>query len=170
MANDSLDVLQVDDLPKDPKEMALRLLGMTVAELKGIDEKVVSGRNYVGGLRTDVNKIVQDFNQNLKPQTAPLPNQPTEIQTQPAVQQLTQIPLVHTPISSLVPDKIEAVEPKAEDSGQLEFDFYRKVKPEDLEYRLKMIESKIEIVESKLDTLLGLIKKNYQHLNGNHSQ
>ena len=83
MANNEVDVLQVDELPSDPKEMALRLLGMTVAELKGIDEKVVSGRNYVGGLKTDVNKIIHDFNQNLRPPSLSIPTQPLAVQAQP---------------------------------------------------------------------------------------
>jgi hypothetical protein len=163
MTNNGVDVLQVDELPSDPKEMALRLLGMTVAELKGIDEKVVSGRNYVGGLRTDVNKIVQDFNQNLKPQTQSIP-----IQSIPT-QSMQHVPLAQPfPTSNPVPQLEVAT--IAKDDNQLEFDFYRKVKPEDIEYRLKMIESKIEDVESKLDSMLVLIKKNYQSLNGNHSQ
>jgi hypothetical protein len=163
MANNEVDVLQVDELPSDPKEMALRLLGMTVAELKGIDEKVVSGRNYVGGLKTDVNKIIHDFNQNLRPPSLSIPTQPLAVQAQP----MQHMPLAQPfPTANPVLDTLEI----AKDDNQLEFDFYRKVKPEDIEYRLKMIESKIEVVESKLDSMLVLIKKNYQSLNGNHSQ
>ena len=152
------DVLDVGSLPTDPREMALRLLGMTAAELKSIDEKVVSGRNSVGGIRTDINKIVQDFN-NIKPTTnAVLEQQSTPVSAQP-------VQVTHQPVVVAAPVQVEE-----ENKNQLEFDFYKAIKPEDLEYRLRLIEQSLQDITGKIDLVINIIKKNTQDLNGSHDE
>jgi len=156
------DVLDVGSLPTDPREMALRLLGMTAAELKSIDEKVVSGRNSVGGIRTDINKIVQDFN-NIKPTTNTIPTQ----QGISAPPQPVQV--VHQPITQPI-SAPAVVQVEEENKNQLEFDFYKAIKPEDLEYRLRLIEQSLQDITGKIDLVINIIKKNTQDLNGSHDE
>lgn len=167
MKQDPVDVLDPNSLPSDPREMALRLLGMTAAELKGIDEKVVSGRNSVGGVRTDLNKIVQDFNNNLRPtqqsqQVIPPQHKPV-VPVQPQV--VEQIPTSPTPVPHQAPTIINE-----SDDDQLEFDFYKKVKPEDLEYQLRLINKNLTEVNDKVNLIIDFLKKNYQVVDANQDQ
>lgn len=159
------DPLEVDSLPSDPREMALRLLGMTVSELKGIDEKVISGQQFVGGLKTDLNKIVAEVNTNLTPkkiESTPQPslngNHPQPVQEPVQPVQVSQQPIIEPVLNDYNDD-------------QLEFDFYRKIKPEDLEYQIKKLVSSIEELTIKVDLIYNhVIKKNTRKINANISR
>lgn len=139
-----IDPLEPEDLPMDPREAAMLLLGMTAGELKSIDEKVVSGRNSVGGIRSDINKIVSDI-RSIKPQQ-PLHHVPPP----------TPVPVIET-APLVVPAPQVTVENN--DTDQLEFDFYKKIKPEDLEYQLRLLKSSIDNLETKVNIIIDLIKK-----------
>lgn len=164
----TVDPLDVNSLPSDPREMALRLLGMTVSELKQIDEKVISGHNFVGGVKVNVNKIVNDVIDmpvvKENKQQVDIPTQPI-IQTQsPVVQQSIQA--MDTSQASTAPSNLVPI-----DDNQLEFDFYRKIKPEDLEYQLKLISTNLQEINSKIDKLFDTItKKNFLDVDGTSSQ
>lgn len=163
-----IDPLEVESLPSDPREMALRLLGMTVSELKEIDQRVVSGHNHVGGVKVDVNKIYNDVVH--MPVGKPQPPQ-QQLPTQPS----SEIPVqsnVAIPTQVSVPVAAPAQHQTAEDTDQLELDFYRKIKPEDLEYQLKKIHTSISDINYKLDKITEVLntKKNYRKLNGNCDQ
>lgn len=140
-----VDPLEPQGLPVDPREAAMLLLGMTASELKSIDEKVVSGRNSVGGIRSDINKIVTDI-RGMIPQKSPQPSM-----TAPPPQ-LVQPPHQDIPITA--PVTVEEI-----NKDQLEFDFYKKIKPEDLEYQLRLLKSSIDNIETKLNIIIDLIKK-----------
>ena len=158
------DPLEVDTLPSDPREMAFRLLGMTVSELKGIDEKVVSGQRFVGGIKSDFNKIVQEVATNLAPA------QINTVQEQAPSQQLETAQLQSTSNVETVSIPAESVE-QIQDKDQLEFDFYKRIKPEDLEYQLKKVNSNLEDLICKIDAVHGiLLKKNSKNINGNYRQ
>lgn len=168
------DPLEVDTLPSDPREMALRLLGMTVSELKEIDNKVVSGKQFVGGVKSDLNKIVNDVTVNLKPkQVQPQPplqpasQPPPQLASAPDITQQVQQPVI---LQNGDAPQTYIQEPRVDDN-QLEFNFYRKIKPEDLEYQIKKMVSSIEDLTVKVDLLYNhLLKKSTRKINGNHSQ
>jgi hypothetical protein len=161
------DPLEVSTLPSDPREMALRLLGMTVSELKEIDSRVISGQQYVGGLKSDLNKIVSEVTTHLAPKQLNNANnkQPqipaAEIQAEQSVLINQEIP---QPIEK--PVNVE----QNNDDDQLQFNFYRKVKPEDLEYQLKKLTSSVEDLTVKLDLVYNhLLKKSTRKINGTYS-
>lgn len=152
MQQQSTDVLDPGSLPVDPREAALLLLGMTAGELKSIDEKVISGRNSVGGIRSDINKIVSDIRGMPAPGNARQPKpaqQPQRSVPQP-------VPQPSQPTAQL-------------DPNQLEFDFYKKIKPEDIEYQLRLIQNNIKSLETKVDIIIDYFKKK-DIANGNHDQ
>lgn len=161
------DPLEVDTLPSDPREMALRLLGMTVSELKEIDKRVISGQQYVGGLKSDLNKIVSEVTTNLAPKQL---NGTNNSQPQFPVRevQLEQPVLINQEIPQ--PIEISTNVNHLSDDNQLEFNFYRKVKPEDLEYQLKKLTSTVEDLAIKVDVLYNhLLKKSTRKINGTYS-
>lgn len=161
MQQQSTDVLDPGSLPVDPREAALLLLGMTAGELKSIDEKVISGRNSVGGIRSDINKIVSDIRGMPAPGNARQPKpaqQPQRSVPQPVPQ---PVPVQPAPQPS---------QPTAQlDPNQLEFDFYKKIKPEDIEYQLRLIQNNIKSLETKVDIIIDYFKKK-DIANGNHDQ
>lgn len=168
MSQQPIDPLEPQGLPTDPREAAMLLLGMTASELKSIDEKVVSGRNSVGGTRSDIRKIVTDI-RSIQPTRA---NTPPPIQeATPQTQQPTPIVVQDvTPQVQPPPAQISRGEVKA-DPNQLEFDFYRKIKPEDIEYQLRLIKSSIDNLETKVNNIIDILKKKDQlKNNGDISQ
>ena len=141
-----IDPLDPDSLPTDPREAAMMLLGMTTGELRSIDDKVVSGRNSVGGIRTDLNKIVNDIRNIDVGQARQQPNQPA-----PAP---VSSPVMPVPVPVLPMEQSQEI-----NDDQLEFDFYKKLKPEDIEYQLRLIKSSIDNLETKVNIILEHIKK-----------
>lgn len=139
-----IDPLDPDSLPTDPREAAMMLLGMATGELRSIDEKVVSGRNSVGGIRTDLKKIVNDIQSINVGQSRQQPIQPA-----PAPASLPVMPVVD----------VAPVQSQEIDDDQLQFDFYKKLKPEDIEYQLRLIKSSIDNLETKVNIILAHIKK-----------
>jgi len=164
------DPLEVDGLPSDPREMALRLLGMTSAELKDIDSKVISGRQYIGGIKSDINKIINEVNTNLIPTNIARANaQPAAAATQSTTPgQPVHIPVTPVSIPVLAPIAIQP-QPVVLDHNpdQMELDFFRKIKPEDIEYQLKLVDNSLKDLSGKLDLVLELVKKNLINNNGN---
>jgi len=143
--NQSIDPLEVETLPADPRIMALRLLGMTTAEMKDIDKNIVGSGGNVSGLRLDVNRMVNEFNTAFTP-VAPVVTQ------QPVLQGLSQ-PQLHavTNISTNLSEQSQAT--VNYDPNQLEFDFYKKITPEDLQCELKNINKNIKNLQEKIDLL-----------------
>jgi hypothetical protein len=143
--NQSIDPLEVDTLPTDPRIMALRLLGMTTAEMKDIDKNIVGSGSNISGLRLDVNKMVDEFN------TALAPVAPVAVQ-QPVLQGIAQpqlLAVTNTP--PVLPEQAQAT--VNYDPNQLEFDFYKKITPEDLQYELKNINKNIKNLQEKIDLI-----------------
>lgn len=161
-----VDPLEPQGLPMDPREAAMLLLGMTASELKSIDEKVVSGRNSVGGIRSDINKIVSDI-RGIVPQRPAQNNIQVPTPAPPA-------PVVTTAIPTPPPQEVQVnsqVDTVNDNSDQLEFDFYKKIKPEDLEYQLRLLKSSIDNIENKVNIILDLIKKkDVKKINGTVDQ
>jgi hypothetical protein len=140
---------------------------MTSAELKDIDSKVISGRQYIGGIKSDINKIINEVNTNLIPTNIARANaQPAESVTQP--NQPVHIPVAPVSTPVLAPIVIQS-QPVVSDHNpdQLELDFFRKIKPEDIEYQLKLVDNSLKDLTCKLDLVLELVKKNLIDKNGN---
>jgi hypothetical protein len=162
--NQNVDILDPGSLPVDPREAAMLLLGMTTGELRSIDDKVVSGRNSVGGIRSDINKIVTDI-RNIKTTNTQTPPPPQQLEPQPAVSQPTAIPEASQQVI------VQQQEHNLDDPNQLQFDFYKKIKPEDIEYQLRLIKSSLDNIESKLAFLVeNYKKKDIIKQDGNHNQ
>lgn len=156
------DPLEVDSLPGDPRIAAINLLGMASAELKDIDNYIESGsKNSIKGVRFDVNKILNDVQTVFKPQIEVSNVTPTVLTAQPGV---------HIPVQTVSTNS--AVEPIAiaekDNQDQLEFDFYKKIKPEDIELQLKNINTKLGRLESTLKNILDeMASKKNVNINGN---
>lgn len=161
-----VDPLEPQGLPMDPREAAMLLLGMTASELKSIDEKVVSGRNSVGGIRSDINKIVSDIR-------GIVPQRPAQNNIQ-APAPAPPVPVVNTVIPVTPPQGVQVnlqVNTENDNSDQLEFDFYKKIKPEDLEYQLRLLKASIDNIEIKVNIILDYIKKkDRKQVNGTVNQ
>lgn len=132
----------IDDLPANPQEALLGLIGSTFSELKRIDNHLVSRNDYVAGIKTDLNKLVGEAAKLATPRPQPVHQQPPQLAPQP-------IPVVQ-------PQQVQQVQPQLiantqEDDGQLLLDFYRKVTPEDINSRLADIDIKL----SKIINLLN---------------
>jgi len=164
MSQHNIDPLEIHDLPSDPREMALRLLGMTRSELTEIDSKVVSGHNSVGGTRADYNKIAKEVITQIQPtaipQSQPVP--PPAILPQPVTvlpSDIITTPLIEQPLQDVKDDR-----------DQLEFDFYKKLKPEDIEYQLRVINSKLDNLENLLQEFLSKKNKKKFSINADTAQ
>jgi hypothetical protein len=155
------DPLELDTLPADPRIAALGLLGMATSELRELDGRIVGGRSSIGGIKTDVNKIVKDL-QFLIP-TQPQQTQPHQ---QIAYVQSTPTQIDHAAISmpQIVQPGPEQLKPQ-HDPNQLEFDFYKKIKPEDLELQLKNLNTKVNTVISKIDKVIEILTEDKKKLN-----
>lgn len=152
MVQQNTDPLEIQSLPTDPRVMALRLLGMTAAELKEVDSNIVGGGKNITGLKLDVNKMVQEFNTTLVPtptvQQLPPQEHPQHLQSSlPSVQQ---------------PVPIAAIPQVDYNKDQLEFDFYKKITPDDLYNQLNNINNNIKNLDKKLNSILEILdtKKN----------
>jgi hypothetical protein len=146
------DPLELDTLPADPRIAALSLLGMAASELRELDGRIVGGRSSIGGIKTDVNKIVKDL-QTLVPTQQPQPQHHQQIAyTQPVTSQVD-----HAAISMPQTVQPAPIQQPQHDPNQLEFDFYKKIKPEDIEFQLKTLNTKINIIISKLDQVVDLL-------------
>lgn len=150
---DAQDPLELDSLPSDPREMVLRLVGMTASSLKDIDSRVTDTNNpYVKGLKIDPAKVVREAINSVTPIQPQIQPQVGLVQAhyQPTIPVIQQ----HQPAS--VPP--QQANPQVEyDPNQLEFDFFRKIKPEDLELQLKNINISIKRLEGKLDDIYNLL-------------
>lgn len=142
----------IDDLPANPGEALLNLIGSTFSELKKIDNNLITRSNNVVGIKADLNRLVAEAH-NLNAQ---VPHQP------PVVQPLTPLPVNNVQPPVLEPQVVEVqhivtpvVEPQKqeEDDGQLLLDFYRKITPEDINSRLADIDIKLNKIIMLLDGL-----------------
>lgn len=147
---DAQDPLELDSLPSDPREMVLRLVGMTASSLKDIDSRVTDTNNpYVKGLKIDPAKVVREAISSVTP-----------IQPQVGLvnTQSPQIPVLQPAQQTSAPIQPPSQQPQVVyDPNQLEFDFFRKIKPEDLELQLKNINISIKRLESKLEDIHSLL-------------
>lgn len=162
---DQQDPLGLDSLPSDPRENILRLLGMTVSSLKEIDSNISGNPNpYIKGFKLDTKEILNEAITNLTPhhvtqQTQPVVNLPVAsgpIQVNP------QVPTVQQA-------SIQSLNTPQYDPNQLEFDFYKKIKPEDIENQLKSLNIGIKKINEKLDEIISKLenKKKATKINGN---
>jgi len=147
---DTQDPLELDSLPSDPREMVLRLVGMTASSLKDIDSRVTDTNNpFVKGLKIDPAKVVREAINSVTP-----------IQPQVGLvnAQSPQIPVLQPAQQTGVSAQPTSQQPQVVyDPNQLEFDFFRKIKPEDLELQLKNINISIKRLESKLEDIYSLL-------------
>jgi hypothetical protein len=133
----------IDDLPANPQEALLGLIGSTFSELKRIDNHLVARNNYVAGIKTDLNQLVNEAAKLAAPVPQPQP-----------VPQLAPQPVPVAQIQEVHPVQLAPVVVKQEeDDGQLLLDFYRKITPEDINSRLADIDVKLGKVIALLNEL-----------------
>lgn len=155
------DPLELDSLPSDPKEIVLRMLGMTTSTLKDIDSNITGNPNaFIKGLKLDAKKVITETLVNVAPSTGPTPvMQPQTGYLQVGSQHPQSIPLPQ-----------QQIQQSTYDPNQLEFDFYKKIKPEDLDHRLKNIENNLKLINEKLEILCARkVKKKLTTQNANNS-
>jgi hypothetical protein len=139
----------IDDLPRDPREALLGLIGSTFSELKRIDSALITKSNNVVGIKTDLNRLVAEANSlnnqvATPPPVLPPPQvnnaQPSILEPKPVEVQLQPVPVVEP-------------QQQKEDDGQLLLDFYRKITPEDINSRLADIDIKLNKIIMLLNGL-----------------
>jgi hypothetical protein len=156
---DAQDPLELDSLPSDPNEMVLRLLGMTTSSLKDIDSRITdSSSSSIRGLKIDPGKVLKDALSNtLQISQQQAAHQPINIQPSPQ-------PVITQYVQTAPPPQEVTYDP-----NQLEFDFYKKIKPEDIDNQLKNINIALKKLEYKIDEVYALLsnKKKDSTLNAN---
>jgi hypothetical protein len=141
------DPLDITNLPSDPKENILRLIGMTTSSLKEIDANITDrANNSIKGLKIDPTKILGEAFNNL--QTVNLTPQESS--------SIVNIPVQQPPIQQQV-FAAETINNVNNNENQLEFDFFRKIKPEDIEYQLKNINNSLTKLDLKIEEILKLL-------------
>jgi ABC-type hemin transport system substrate-binding protein len=132
------------DLPPDARSAVMGLIGSTFAELKKVDESMVSPNNNVRGIKTDIKKLINEANNIVAPTTP----QPQIAQQAPQIQQAPQ--LLPEPVVIQAPAIIE-------DNDQLLFDFYKKITPEDIHEKLSNINFSLNSVIDKLNKVIKIL-------------
>jgi len=164
---DQHDPLGLDSLPSDPRENILRLLGMTTSSLKELDSMITdTSSSSLRGLKLNTTNVLSDAMNNLNAQvpvqqlapSAPAPTITNHLNG--SVVHNQHAPHPHSPEPVLQPQY---------DPNQLEFDFYKKIKPEDIEQQLRDLNIGLKKVNEKIDEVLSKLepKKKAIKLNGN---
>jgi len=139
----------IDDLPANPRDALLGLIGSTFAELKKIDGALITKSNNVVGIKTDLNRLVAEANSLNDKITAPPVQKPQQVNiTQPVILEPKVIEIECQPAPVVAP-----VEQHVENDGQLLLDFYRKITPEDINSRLADIDIKLNQIIMLLNGL-----------------
>lgn len=143
--------MPIDGLPPDARTALLGLIGSTFAELKKVDEHLITKNQFTAGIKTDLNRLVQEANTL----GAPPPRQAApQLAPQPIVQEpvLVPQPVVVNHVSS---PRVETY--TGEDPNQLQFDFYKKITPEDLFSKLTDINVSLTNIVEKLNKVLKIL-------------
>lgn len=134
------------NLPPDAQTALINLIGSTFAELKKVDNHIIGDKKPgIAAMKTDINKLVAEA-QQLGRQVPPPPPQPVY---QQAPQYIPQ------PQPQLVPQPV--VQQLQEDPNQLQFDFYKKITPEDIHNKLSEINFSLKEIVDKLDKVLTIL-------------
>jgi hypothetical protein len=139
------------DLPLDARSALLGLIGSTFAELKKVDANIISRNENVTAMKSDLNKLVQEANMLAVPHPQPQPQQhQPQLHPQP-------VPVLQ-PIPIIASDSAPALQaPQSVDPNQMEFDFYKKITPEDLNNKLADINLQLSNIVDKLDKLYTIV-------------
>jgi hypothetical protein len=139
------------DLPPDARTALLNLIGTTYAELKKVDKHIVSGSNNIAATRTDFNRLAEEAITAV----AQAQHHPVQ-QPQPQPQLVPQPQLIPQP--QVIPQPViqQAISPE-NDPNQLEFDFYKKITPDDLFKKLSDIDSSLATILEKLNKVIKIL-------------
>ena len=161
------DPLELDSLPSDPRENILRLLGMTTSSLKELDSMITDTSSAsLRSLKLNTTNVLSDAMNSLNA------NAPVQHFTPPV-----PVPTITSHLNGSVAHNQYALQPQSPvptpqpqyDPNQLEFDFYKKIKPEDIEQQLRDLNIGLKKVNEKIDEVLSRLdtKKKATKLNGN---
>lgn len=133
------------DLPPDARTALLNLIGSTYAELKNVDKHIVSGSHNISGTKADFNRLAQEAVAAMSQPVQAAHNQPQALTPEFVPQPITLHP---------VPQQIVSHE---HDPNQLEFDFYKKITPDDLYKKLSNIDGSLTTILEKLNKVVKLL-------------
>ena len=133
------------DLPPDARTALLNLIGTTYAELKKVDSHIVSGSQNIAGTKTDFNRLAQE--------AVAAVSQPVQVIPQPQI--IPQPHIIPQPIQ--VPQLQQQVISPEHDPNQLEFDFYKKITPDDLYKKLSNIDNSLATILEKLNKVVKIL-------------
>ena len=164
---DQHDPLGLNSLPSDPRENILRLLGMTTSSLKELDSMITDTSSAsLRSLKLNTTNVLSDAMNSLNA------NAPVQHFAPPA-----PVPTITNHLNGSVVHNQYALQPQSPaptpqpqyDPNQLEFDFYKKIKPEDIEQQLRDLNIGLKKVNEKIDEVLSRLdtKKKATKLNGN---
>lgn len=131
------------DLPPDARTALLNLIGTTYAELKKVDSNIVSGSHNIAGTKTDFNRLAEEAIASV--------SRPTQQHIQP--QAVLQPQVIHNQ-PQIIPQPVISPE---HDPNQLEFDFYKKITPDDLYKKLSSIDSSLATILEKLNKVVKIL-------------
>ena len=137
--------MPIDGLPPDARTALLGLIGSTFAELKKVDEHLITKNQFTAGIKTDLTKLIQEANTL----GAPPRQQAPQLAPQPVLQPSPQLIPQPVVVNSVSSPRIETY--TGDDPNQLQFDFYKKITPEDLLAKLTDINISLNTMVEKLN-------------------
>jgi len=142
----------LQELPPDARSAVMGLIGTAFAELKKVDENMVSPTKGIQGVKTDIKKLIQEASTigSVPPPAPTAPQPPTFIPQNP-------IPNVQPPPAVLPEPTVVYHTGPSEDPDQLQFDFFRKITPEDINKNLSDINYSLNRVLDKLNKVLKIL-------------
>lgn len=124
----------------DHKDLVLGLMGSTFGDLKKLDDSITSTSSTLGRRSDVVKQEMQKMVASVITQT--VPTQPPQMQPIYVPQPQVQAP-VHVAVTAVTP----------EPTNQMEFDFNRAARYEELIEVIEKLEKKIDQLSSKIDEL-----------------
>ena len=145
----------LQSLPPDAQTALMNLIGSTFSELKKVENNIVGDKKpTIAAMKTDLNRLVEEAKQLGAPQHQPQAAYQQVVHQ--AVPQLIPQPAVLTQ-PMLVPQPVVVQQLPEEDPNQLQFDFYKKITPEDIHGKLSDINFSLKEIVDKLNKVLTIL-------------
>jgi hypothetical protein len=138
----------MDGLPPDARTAVLGLIGSTFAELKKVDEHLITKNQFTAGIKTDLKKLINEANSLVAP--PPQAQQPQIQHQQPVLQPIPVAVELQPTVAVSAPQIVE-------DPNQLQFDFYKKITPEDIHSKLTDINLSLTTILEKLNKVVKIL-------------
>lgn len=138
-------------IPPEAANAIIGLIGSTFAELKKIDDHNIGSTSYTRGIKSDFKKLIQDAQVAVSQQPPVAQFVPPPPAPPAFVPRLEPIPVTSPAISQPTGVVLE------DNPDQLQFDFYKKITPEDINQKLTDINLNLNSIVEKLNKVLKIL-------------